>query len=479
MLFNSFAFLFFFPCIVFFYYGMKHRFRWIFLLITSYAFYMYWKPYGFFLIAIPTLVSYLASLAIERSSHASKKKILILSIIINLGLLCSWKYANTMNLFFLYIFSQLHLPYRFANLNIVLPIGISFYTFQTLSYIIDVYKQKLKAERHLGMVSLYVAFFPQLLSGPIGRAPNLLPQFSKYHHFDYDHVVYGLRRMAWGFFKKLIIADRLAIYVNGVYQNPYDFYGFHLIIATYFYAFQIYCDFSGYSDIAIGAARVMGFNLMENFSIPYRSQSIAEFWRRWHISLSTWFRDYLYIPLGGNRVTAFRRQLNLMIVFLVTGAWHGATSNFVIWGGLHGVYYLCSIWTKSIRETCIDLFQLGQFPKLHQFINMLFTFHIVWFAWIFFRANTLADAFWIVCHLFDFKPTTDIQAGLTSTGFSLNIILIVVLISVETIQYQCITLINYINNHAPLRWALYYILLMSLTLLGTFSQPQAFVYFQF
>lgn len=251
----------------------------------------------------------------------------------------------------------------------LLPVGISFYTFQSLSYSIDVYRGEKEPERNFGKFALYVAFFPQLVAGPIERSTNLLPQFDRRISFDYDRFVSGLRLMLWGFFKKIVIADRLAIYVNEVYNSPAEFQGLTLILATYFFAFQIYCDFSGYSDIAIGAARIMGYDLMINFRQPYFSQSIAEFWKRWHISLSTWFKDYLYIPLGGNRVAKNRWYFNLMAVFLISGLWHGANWTFVLWGFLHGFYLVFSIWTQNIRDTISHAFRVDRFPALQRFFK--------------------------------------------------------------------------------------------------------------
>jgi alginate O-acetyltransferase complex protein AlgI len=364
--------------------------------------------------------------------------------------------------------------------ELLLPVGISFYTFQSLSYSIDVYRGVRPPEKHLGIFALYVAFFPQLVAGPIERATTLLPQLRKTHEFDYERVTDGLKLMAWGMFKKVVIADRLAILVNTVYQNPTDYQGVPLIIATYFFAFQIYCDFSGYSDIAIGAAQVMGYKLMDNFKRPYFSTSIAEFWRRWHISLSTWFKDYLYIPLGGNRVVKWRWYVNLYVVFLISGLWHGANWTFVVWGAIHGFYLVFSIWTANFRRQVSAFFRLNRYPTIQNCWKVFITFHLVLFAWVFFRANTLQDAFYIVSHLFsnlEFKSSYGLELG--RFEFAVAIFSILLMEFIHLIQsYQPI---RPLLSQKPvwLRWGVYYVFVMALLMFGEFASPQAFVYFQF
>ncbi|CAN5908465.1 hypothetical protein BH23GEM7_BH23GEM7_20090 [soil metagenome] len=351
MLFNSLQFLFFFPVVVALYFATPHRFRWTLLLAASYYFYACWKPEYLLLIIASTLVDYGAALGMgAAATQARRKAFLALSLGSNLGLLFAFKYFNFFNESARALFDQFNLFYGVPAFDVLLPVGISFYTFQTLSYTIDVYRGQREPERHLGIFALYVSFFPQLVAGPIERSTRLLPQFFEKHEFSADRVSSGLRLILWGFFKKIVIADRLAIYVNEVYGNPAGFDGPTLLLATYFFAFQIYCDFSAYSDIAIGAARVMGFELMQNFRRPYFARSIHEFWQRWHISLSTWFRDYVYIPLGGNRVPFWRWYVNLFAVFLVSGLWHGANWTFVVWGGLHGFYLVFSLMTRNVRD---------------------------------------------------------------------------------------------------------------------------------
>ncbi len=293
-----------------------------------------------------------------------------------------------------------HLNYPIHVLNVILPIGLSFHTFQSLSYVIEVYKGRQQPQRHFGIYALYVMFYPQLVAGPIERPQNLLHQFYEHHTFDYQRVTDGLKLMAWGLFKKMLIADRVAVLVNAVYGNPTHYQGIPLITATLFFAIQIYGDFSGYSDIARGAAQVMGFRLMENFRQPYFSQSVSEFWRRWHISLSTWFKDYVYIPLGGNRVSVTRRHVNLFLTFLISGLWHGANWTYIVWGGLHGLYITLGAVTETPRASIRRYLRLDKMPLLHACLRVATTVALVCFAWIFFRANTLADAHYIVTHMF-------------------------------------------------------------------------------
>ena len=303
-----------------------------------------------------------------------KRKWLYLSLLTNLGILFGFKYFNFINDNLQQLFDQINVFYNVPAFDVLLPVGISFYTFQTLSYTIDVYNGKTKAQKHLGVFAVFVSFFPQLVAGPIERSHRLLPQFFIKHEFNYDRVRHGLQQMIWGFFKKVVIADRLAIVVDGVYNNLDDYSGLALIVATIFFTFQIYCDFSGYSDIAIGSARVMGFELMDNFKRPYFSKSISEFWKRWHISLSTWFRDYLYIPLGGNKVVKWRWYYNLFITFLVSGFWHGANWTFIAWGALHGIYLITAIILKNPKQQILEFLNIKN-TYLHRFLPSIFHFY--------------------------------------------------------------------------------------------------------
>ncbi|OQY41470.1 MAG: hypothetical protein B6242_17355 [Anaerolineaceae bacterium 4572_78] len=385
---------------------------------------------------------------------------------------------------FLIFFPIVVVFYNVPAFEVLLPVGISFYTFQTLAYTIDVYRGKLKPEKHLGIFALYVAFFPQLVAGPIERAKNLLPQF--YHKFNFsgNRVVSGLRLMLWGMFKKVVIADRLAIYVNEVYNNPSEYHGLPIIIATFFFAFQIYCDFSGYSDIAIGSARIMGYNIMTNFRQPYFSQSVAEFWQRWHISLSTWFRDYLYIPLGGNRVPKWRWYLNLMIVFVVSGLWHGANWTFIIWGALHGSYLLIEIWMKNIRAKISDLRYLERFSSGQTLLRTLTTFLLIVFAWMFFRAASIGEAFILIQNMFYINGFAGINVPwvlhVANPRFemALSLGLLAFLQGIHFLQNCNLLKPMFYSQPRTVRWASYLLLALAIMNFGI-SEEIPFIYFQF
>jgi len=402
MLFNSLEFLLFFPivCIIYFLLG-KNKFRNPFLLLASYYFYMNWKPIYAALILTSTILTYGCGLLVDKhSGNKNKQKgFLIASLILNFGILFVFKYFNFINDSIFSALSSIGLRWSVPNLDILLPVGISFYTFQAVGYSIDVYRGTIKAEKNFITYALFVSFFPQLVAGPIERANNLLPQFHEEHKFNPDDVVEGLKLMIWGYFMKLCVADVISEYVDAVYNNAANHTGTSLALATIFFAFQVYCDFAGYSSIAIGAAKVMGFRLMQNFRQPYLSLSIKEFWRRWHISLSSWFMDYLYIPLGGNRVKYGRHLLNLMITFLVSGLWHGANWTFVIWGALHGFYLVAE---NLVRKY---IYSPNNKTVLSRAFSTVVCFFFVSFAWIFFRANTIGDAFTIVKKIFtDWGP---------------------------------------------------------------------------
>jgi len=397
MLFNSFQFLIFFPLVVCLYFSIPHRWRWALLLVASYYFYMCWKVEYVFLIIASTLIDYYAGRQMGKITVRSKrKKYLILSLIVNLGLLFGFKYFNFINDSIRDVFNYFNIFYGVPAFNVLLPVGISFYTFQTLSYTIDIYNGRSKPEPHIGKFALYVSFFPQLVSGPIERSYTLLPQFHKDNRFDQINVTGGLKLMMWGFIKKVVIADRLGIYVSKVYSQPNDFEGFPVIFASVFLLIQVYCDLSGYSDIAIGAARVMGYKLMRNFNRPFIARSIADFWARWHISLTTWFRDYLYIPLGGNRVSKWRWYYNIFITFIISGLWHGASWSFFIWGALHGLFQLIEKATEKYRGSFAVFIGLFRMHKLRNYLNIVSTFCLICFATIFFGAKTIDDAFILI-----------------------------------------------------------------------------------
>jgi alginate O-acetyltransferase complex protein AlgI len=399
MLFNSLHFAVFFPIVTALYFLLPHRFRWQLLLLASCYFYMAFIPVYILILFFTITVDYFVGLGLEATHGQKRRWLLVSSLAANVGVLAVFKYWGFAQSNVNALAQMLGWNYSLTALEIILPIGLSFHTFQSMSYIIEVYRSNQRAERHLGIFALYVLFYPQLVAGPIERPQNLLSQFREKHYFEYRRVTDGLKLMMWGLFKKVVIADRLAVAVDAVYARPQAHDGIALTIVTVLFAYQIYCDFSGYSDIAIGAAQVMGFRLMENFRQPYFARSISEFWRRWHISLSTWFRDYLYVPLGGNRVARWRWYVNLTLVFVVSGLWHGANWTFVIWGALHGAYLVASIWTSGFRARMVRMIGLDRLPLLHRIVQSGTTLILVCLAWIFFRAATLQDAWYVITHL--------------------------------------------------------------------------------
>ncbi len=480
MLFNSLEFLIFFITVVSVYFVTPQKYRCILLLCASYYFYMCWRVDYIVLIITSTLIDYFVGIQMGKAkSKAKRKKYLIISLFTNLGLLFSFKYFNFFNDSLRYIFNRYNIFYDVPAFKVLLPVGISFYTFQTLSYSIDVYRGLQKPEKRLGVFALYVAFFPQLVAGPIERSTRLLPQFYKKHKFDYQRITEGLSLMLWGFFKKLVIADFLSIYVSQVYSHPGQYHGLPVVLATYFFAFQIYCDFSGYSDIAIGSAKVLGFELMNNFDRPYMATSFADFWRRWHISLSTWFKDYVYIPLGGNRVSNTRHYYNLFIVFVISGLWHGANWTFVVWGALHGIYLILSLMLGNTGKKLSDRLGLGKHPEKLKFFKRVWVFNLTAFAWIFFRASSITDAFTII------KSITTVSFNIESMnvlhnlyGLKLAIVLIIFMKGVEFIQKDCDFSGLLTSKSIWVRWPVYYMLLIGIILFGHFDLT-TFVYFQF
>lgn len=400
MLFNSLAFLLFFPIVLLLHWITPKKYRWIVLLIASYFFYMSWNPYLVILILGTTIVSYGSAILIEKTQSLKLKKfILSICLIVCLGVLFFFKYFNFLSQSVIDLLKLFGLPMSEFSLKLLLPVGISFYTFQTLSYTIDVYRGRIKAEKHFGYYALFVSFFPQLVAGPIERPDNLLPQLKKDRKLDRDDLTIGAKFILIGFFKKVIIADSIAPIVNSVYNNPSEATGLSVLIATILFAVQILCDFDGYTNIAIGVSKTMGIDLMQNFNNPYGARTIKEFWSRWHISLSTWFRDYLYIPLGGNRCKKSRHLFNLFITFLLSGLWHGANWTFVIWGALHGLYQIIGILTNKYRDKLKTRIHLKSTP-LESILQRTSTFALVCFAWLFFRANSIGDCKILLTKLF-------------------------------------------------------------------------------
>ncbi len=480
MLFNSIEFLLFFPAVAFGYFVLPARLRWMLLLAASYVFYMAWEPAYALLLLTTSLVAWGSALGMGAAPIGRRRPWLVFSLLVNLGLLFTFKYFNLFSdtaewIADLVVGTRLDLP----HLGVLLPVGISFYTFQALSYSIDVYRGDRPAERHFGLFALYVSFFPQLVAGPIERSTTLLPQLHESYDFEYQRVTDGLKLMAWGFFKKLVIADRLSVYVDQVYGAPTEFGGLVLSIATVFFAYQIYCDFSGYSDIAIGASQVLGYDLMLNFRQPYHAATVQGFWRRWHISLSTWFRDYLYIPLGGNRVSTARRYANLFVVFVVSGLWHGAAWTFVAWGALHGFYLVFGMWTREARKRFADAIGLTRAPVLYKGLQIATTFLLVTWAWIFFRADSIADAWYVGTHLFAASPPgADVYLSMGSYDFWVGVAAIAILEAVHLGQRGVRLRPWLAERPTAVRWGLYYAAVMLLLLFAN-TDGGKFIYFQF
>ncbi len=471
MLFNTIEFAIFLPIVVIFYYLVPARFRWILLLAASYYFYMCWKLEYIFLIITSTLIDYLSGLQMEkRKSKKARLPFLILSLCTNLGLLFAFKYFNfisdTLNTAFQHFNIAWHLP----ALNVLLPVGISFYTFQTLSYSIDVYYGRQKAERHLGYFALYVSFFPQLVAGPIERFSRLAPQLKEKHKLSYDNIAKGLRLILYGLFIKMVIADNISAFVDQVYAAPATFNSIDILVSLFFYSFQIYCDFYGYSSIAIGSALLMGVKIMDNFKTPYLSKNISEFWQRWHISLSTWFRDYLYFPLGGNRVSKIKWIFNILVVFTVSGLWHGASWTFVIWGALFGIIYL-------IEKLLNKSFGLERRHKAFSFGHIMLgikTFILVTLIWVFFRSQSFQDAIIIFKSVINNGNIDASQLVVPTVTWVMLILFVISDILLYNKRFD-----TWIGSFSmPVRWGIYSILIFSVIVFsGVENFP--FIYFQF
>ncbi|MBQ8603536.1 MAG: MBOAT family protein, partial [Oscillospiraceae bacterium] len=468
MLFNSVSFLIFFPIVVMGYFIIPEKLKNHWLLIASYYFYMSWQPVYALLILFSTATTFYCAVLIDKARDEKQKKLfLAVNIIVNIAILGYFKYFNFIVDSLLAVFPSLGIA---RNNNLLAVVGISFYTFQSLGYSIDVYRGRVEREKDFLTYALFVSFFPQLVAGPIERSANLLPQLHKSYKFEYNRVTDGLVIMAWGFFKKLVISDGAALIVNAVYNDVTKYTGIQLVMATFLFAFQIYCDFSGYSDIAVGAANVMGFKLMRNFNHPYFSQSVVEFWRNWHISLSGWFMDYVYFPLGGSRKGKFRTYINLMITFLVSGLWHGASWTFVIWGGINGIYNVLErIFFGKKQAEIRRLKKAGKpVPKTKPVVAVLkavITFILIDFTWIFFRANNLTDAVYVLQNMFSdvsmlFTPGYFTQAMETIGYYTNNgtaIIVCIVLMFIVELWEGKGELVDRINKCAtPVRWFFYY-----------------------
>ncbi len=492
MLFSSISFLFFMTAVFLIYWALPHQYRWAGLLAANVFFYASWDIRYLAVIVFTTLVSYFGAIFMEKASDAKKKKLLFAAgTIVTLFLLLLFKYAN----FALYSVEKVlrifAVPVQETTLRLLMPVGISFYTFQMVGYLADVYKGKIPAERHLGKYALFVSFFPNISSGPIERAGNILPQIEKKKKFDYDTAVYGARLILLGLLKKLVFADSMSKYVDVVFDNVTEHSGFSLILATLLFTFQIYCDFSGYSDMAIGVAKLLGFDLMTNFKFPYWSSSVKEFWSRWHISLSTWFRDYVYIPLGGNRVSKKRRNLNLILTFLASGLWHGASWTFVLWGGIHGIYQVIENTVKDFsgkrKAAASRTGKLEKQPyraalRLRHAGSILLTFAAVSFAWMFFRANSISDAVYILRNLFPLGSFTEAMGQMTMSKLSIakTGASIVFLMAYDYFSMRHDLLRELSRLKLPLRWALYIATAVLVIVLKIHNGvTQEFIYFKF
>ncbi|WP_417236782.1 MBOAT family O-acyltransferase [Bizionia paragorgiae] len=477
MLFNSFTFLIFFILVFFIYWfplKNKTKVQNVFILLSSYVFYAWWDWRFLGLIVASTIVDYFIGNHLGKQQAVKCRKILLgISIIFNLGLLCYFKYANFFIENWILAWDSVGVKTNVTSLQIILPVGISFYTFQTLSYTIDVYRKNLKPTHNFINFAAFVAFFPQLVAGPIERASHLLPQFTLNRKFDYNYATSGLYLIVWGLFKKIVIADTCATYVNTIFDNYETMNALSLLLGAIYFAFQIYGDFSGYSDIAIGLSRLLGFDLKQNFNKPYFSRNIAEFWRRWHISLSTWFRDYLYIPLGGSQGTKVLKVRNVFIIFLVSGFWHGANWTFVFWGALNAFYFLPLVLLNTNRKHLDAVSIKANKAGLITFYDIVTTFLLVTLAWVFFRAPTITDAFAYLIRLFS-NHNFSIQY-LTIERYNIEAILLLFLF---TVLEWCSR-----NYEHPFKGRfnnlLFVIVIVLIITLGVYSEHANFIYFQF
>ncbi len=500
MLFNSAQFLVFFPVVALLYFAIPQRVKHLWLLAASYYFYMCWNPRYAILIAVSTAITYLSGLLIAKDGAAGRKKLWVaLSFVLNLSILFFFKYfvfavqTAVAVVFALSPDSAAALgDFLTPKFTIILPVGISFYTFQALSYTVDVYRGEVEAEKDFFRYALFVSFFPQLVAGPIERSKNLLGQMREggevglsQGHFELERVRNGLLLMLWGFFLKLVIADRVAVLVNTVFGDYTAFTGLQLGLAAVFFSVQIYCDFGGYSVIAIGAAEVMGFRLMENFKRPYFALSIRDFWRRWHISLSTWFRDYLYIPLGGSRAGKGRKYVNLMVTFLVSGLWHGASWHYVAWGGLHGLYQVLGDALRPLRSRLLAVLHIPAESRGWMLVRGLFTFALVTLAWIFFRADSVPDAFHFIalmCLRLGDGIGSVTAMGLDKKDFFVALGSIAFLLLADGVQSRCKVRERLAAFPLAVRWAVYYLAIFVVLILGVYGpnyDASAFIYFQF
>ena len=489
MLFNSEQYFVFFPIVLLLYHIIPQKVRYIWLLICSYIFYMFWNAKYAVLIFTSTVITYVCGLLINRfRNNRMRKIILILCLLSNLGILFYFKYIEFAVDAICKTFRIIHIDIQVPVFDIILPVGISFYTFQALGYAIDVYRGEIKPERNFLRYALFVSFFPQLVAGPIERSKNLLTQLSDPKKLSYDDFREGILLMIWGYFLKIVIADRAALFIDTVYGNYTKYNGWYIIIATFLFAFQIYCDFYGYSVIAMGSAKMLGIKLMENFDSPYLARSVSEFWRRWHISLTSWFKDYLYIPLGGNRKGKIRKYINILIVFLVSGLWHGANFSFIIWGGANGLFQIIGELLKPVRDKTVKIFQVNKNLFSYKLFSLIVTFILVDFTWIFFRASGTKVAIKIISEMKPWNPWilfdgSLYNAGLDSKNFCLLIISLLILLFADICKYKGVILRRWILSEGLVfRCVLIAVsiwLVMIFGIWGPAYDAASFIYFQF
>ena len=484
MFFNSIDFAIFLPVVFILYWFVCNKnlkLQNTLIVIASYVFYGWWDWRFLSLILFSTLVDYIVGISLSKYNNLKTRKLLLwISISVNLGFLGFFKYYNFFINNFITAFSFFGFNISVNSLDIILPVGISFYTFQTMSYTIDVYRNKIQPTRDFVAFSAFVSFFPQLVAGPIERATNLLPQFYTYRQFDYQNAVNGMRQILWGLMKKVLIADNCAVYANMIFNNSADYSGSTLVLGAIFFTFQIYCDFSGYSDIAIGTSKLFGFNLMRNFAYPYFSRDIAEFWRRWHISLSTWFRDYVYIPLGGSRGSMANKIRNVFIIFLLSGFWHGANWTFIIWGALNALYFVPLLIQNRNRNNLEVVAHGKYYAGINDIMHMGLTFMMVVFAWIFFRAENVSHALSYISGIFTSSLLSiPVFAGMKKAV--LTLIFIILFMATEWLarhrQFALADLQDKLSK--PLRWMLYLFIILTIYFFGNFTESIEFIYFQF
>jgi len=490
MLFNSEQFMIFLPIVLLVYYIFPKKIRYIWLLIASYYFYMCWNAKYVVLILGSTIVTYISGLIVAKMDKAYHKKIaVVICLVLNLAILFFFKYANFSLALLQDVFFMFDIQLNVPEFDILLPVGISFYTFQALSYTLDVYRGDIYPEKNFFRYALFVSFFPQLVAGPIERSKNLLKQLAVAQPFCFQNFREGVLLMIWGFFLKIVLADRVAIFVDTVYGNYSVYPGIYLIIATVLFAVQIYGDFYGYSVIAMGTAKIIGIDLMENFEAPYLSRTVAEFWRRWHISLTSWFKDYLYIPLGGNRKGKIRKYVNIVVVFLVSGLWHGANLTFVVWGGLNGLYQVIGQLFKPVRDKVNNCLHIDRETLSHRLLEVLCVFLLVDFSWIFFRANSLQESFDIIRsmatarNLWVLFDGSLYNCGLDSKNFSVMLISILLLVFADIFKYKRIQVRNIILKQEVWFRCIFFAVSIWLVLVfgiwGPSYDAANFIYFQF